>query len=257
MTQSPVELLPIKYQSEKADIETSSVDYARRFSGAVGQYFLDVQTKITLDLLASWQNSRVLDIGGGHAQLAIPLVRNGFDVTVVGSDDICRKRLDKFLEYDSFKYETCNLLQLPFDNDSFDVVISFRLLSHERNWQILIKEMCRVAKEVVIVDYPDIRSFNILYKMLFKVKKIFEGNTRTFRTFSRNEIIGEFHRSGFTQPILKPEFFLPMVLHRTIKVVSLLKSIENICALIGLKYFFGSPIILRVLSLKNMKGINL
>ena len=31
--------------SEKADIETSSEDYAKRFSGDVGKYFLDVQAE--------------------------------------------------------------------------------------------------------------------------------------------------------------------------------------------------------------------
>ena len=52
--------------SEKADIETSSEDYAKRFSGEVGKYFLDVQAKITLDLLKDLPNSSVLDVGGGH-----------------------------------------------------------------------------------------------------------------------------------------------------------------------------------------------
>lgn len=252
MTQSTVALSTIKYESEKADIETSSEDYARRFSGSVGHYFLDIQTKITLKLLQTWPNARILDVGGGHAQLAVPLVKNGFDVTVVGSDDICRGRLDVLLKHKSFEYKTCNLLELPFENKSFDVVISFRLLPHEENWKILIKEMCRVAEKVVIVDYPDIRSFNILYKILFKVKKMFEGNTRTFRSFSRKEVATEFKKNGFDKPVFKPEFILPMVVHRSIKFVPLLKSVEGLLAVLGLRYFFGSPVILRVESINTL-----
>ena len=72
------------------DIETASDDYARRFSGEVGAYFLDVQARTTLSLLEPWPGARVLDVGGGHGQVAIPLAENGFDVTVTGSSDECK-----------------------------------------------------------------------------------------------------------------------------------------------------------------------
>ena len=62
---------------ERADVETSSEGYARRFAGPVGRYFLKVQEEITLRLLAPWPRARVLDVGGGHAQLAPPLVAQG------------------------------------------------------------------------------------------------------------------------------------------------------------------------------------
>lgn len=233
-------------KSQKADIETASEDYARRFSGEIGKYFLDVQAKITLELLKPWTNAKVLDVGGGHAQIAIPLVKAGYDITVVGSDDVCKTRLDKYLDKGSFKYETCNLLSLPFDNEEFDVVTCFRLLTHEENWKIQISELCRVAKYSVIIDYPDIRSFNIFYKFLFKIKKKYEGNTRTFRNFSRKELIGEFEKNGFSSPLVKTEFFLPMVIHRALKNVALMKTLESFFYFLGLTKYLGSPVILRV-----------
>jgi 2-polyprenyl-3-methyl-5-hydroxy-6-metoxy-1,4-benzoquinol methylase len=67
-----------KHQPEYADVETSSEGYARRFSGEVGKYFLEVQTQITLELLKPWPRARVLDVGGGHGQLALPLVNAGY-----------------------------------------------------------------------------------------------------------------------------------------------------------------------------------
>ena len=236
--------------SQKADIETSSEDYAKRFSGKVGEYFLNIQSEITLKLLEQWEKAKVLDVGGGHAQLAVPLVRNNFDLTVVGSDESCRQRLDKFLPPSSFQYFSGNLLKLPFDDKSFDVVTSFRLLTHEDNWKLQVSELCRVAKYAVIVDYPDKRSFNIFYDLLFKVKRKFEGNTRTYRNFSRKEIIGEFEKNNFADPQIKPEFLLPMVIHRAIKNVPLLKNIERMFSLIGLTKLFGSPVVLRILRKK-------
>ena len=237
-----------KVASQKADIETSSEDYAKRFSGEIGKYFLSVQEKITLELLKAWPKARILDVGGGHAQLAEPLIKNGFKVTIAGSDESCRKRLDKFLQAGSFEYLSCDLLNLPFDNNSFDVVISFRLLTHEENWEIQISELCRVAKYAVIIDYPDLRSFNIFYDLLFNAKKKFEKNTRTYRNFSRKEILEVFKKNKFLNPEIKPEFFLPMVIHRAVKNVFLLKTMENFFRTLGLTKFFGSPIILRVVS---------
>lgn len=241
----------LEIQSQKADIETSSEDYAKRFSGKVGEYFLEIQSKITLGLLKEWPGARILDVGGGHAQLAVPLVKNGFDVTVTGSDESCKKQLDKFLLQTEFQYYNSNLLKLPFDNKSFDVVTCFRLLTHEDNWKLQISELCRVAKYAVIIDYPDIRSFNIFYNLLFKMKRRFEGNTRTYRNFSRKEIIREFRRNDFVGALVKPEFFLPMVIHRTVKNVSILKIVEKLFSVIGLKKLFGSPVILRVTSVKS------
>ncbi len=64
---------------EHADIETATADYASRFSGEAGKYFLDQQTAITLQLLKDYPKARVLDVGGGLAQLAEPLVANVVD----------------------------------------------------------------------------------------------------------------------------------------------------------------------------------
>lgn len=230
---------------ETADIETASADYASRFSGAAGEYFLDKQTEITLFLLADLPQARILDVGGGHAQLAVPLVKRGFDVTVTGSDENCRSRLDQSLAPEDFEYQTCDSLALPFEDRSFDVVMAFRLLPHVTRWKELLAELCRVAEGSVILDYPDRRSANIFYEQFFAMKKKMEGNTRPFTLFSRGEIQGELAKSGFGQPVFKPEFLLPMVVHRKVNNRVLSAFIENCCRIIGATRVFGSPVIFR------------
>lgn len=229
--------------SQKADIETSSKAYANRFSGEIGQYFLDVQSRIAMDLVNSVSPSEILDVGGGHAQLAVPIVRAGYDLTVVGSDDSCEDGLARELGKGEFSYKTCNLLALPFEDNSFDTVTCFRLLSHEENWQAQVAELCRVARLSVLIDYPDIRSFNIFYKQLFKLKKKYEGNTRTYRYFSRMELIGEFNKHGFADSALIPEFFLPMVVHRMVNSAGFSRFLERAISVTGLTRIFGSPVI--------------
>ena len=230
---------------ETADIETATADYAARFSGPAGEYFLAKQASITLNLLRHLPKATVLDVGGGHGQLAEPLVQRGYAVTVTGSDDSCRVRLDQRLAPGSFTYQTCDSLALPFADHSFDVVMAFRLLPHVSRWRQIIAEMCRVADKCVIVDYPDRRSTNILYELLFKMKKKMEGNTRPFTLFSRAEIAASVGENGFAQPQFMPEFLLPMVVHRKVGNKTLSAAVETCCRLTGLTQLFGSPIIIR------------
>jgi ubiquinone/menaquinone biosynthesis C-methylase UbiE len=231
--------------SETADIETSSEEYARRFSGRAGEYFLETQSQVTLDLLKPRSRATVLDVGGGHAQLAVPLVERGCRVVVTGSADICRKRLDRFLAPESFEYLTCDMLELPFEKDSFDAVIAFRLLPHVERWPELLSEMCRVSKGAVLFDYPDSRSFNILYTLFFRAKKALETNTRPFRIFQRRELVEVLEQNGYGKVILRPQFFLPMVVHRLVGSARFSRVLEFAFRALGLTRLFGSPIILK------------
>lgn len=230
---------------EAADVETSSEGYARRFAGETGQYFLDVQTAIVLEMLAPFPGARVLDVGGGHAQLAGPLLEHGYDVTVAGSSEGCRERLDRSLPPGSFQFRVCDLLDLPFADRSFDVVIAFRLIAHVPRWRELIAGMCRVARKAVILDYSDIRSFNLLYGALFSLKKALEGNTRTFLRFRPGEVPAELARQGFARPLIRRQFFFPMVVHRKLRSAGLSRTMEGASRILGLTRAFGSPVVLR------------
>jgi len=231
--------------TETADIETASDDYASRFSGSVGKYFLEVQSDLTLDLIHDLPCATVLDVGGGHGQLTMPLVNNGYDVTITGSADICRERLDKYCKKGAFTYLTCDSLNLPFADNHFDIVMAFRLLPHVDQWQKLIHEMCRVAGQAVIFDYPDKRSANILYDLLFDLKKNMEGNTRTYTLFTRKEVGDELAVSNFTVSRFSPEFFMPMVVHRKLKNPVVSKTLEGVFRGVGFTRLLGSPIIVR------------
>lgn len=228
---------------ETADIETASDDYASRFEGEVGRFFLEIQKDITLAFLDGLEGAKILDVGGGHAQLAIPLIERGFDVTVTGSDDCCQNRLKRFCKKGSYTYITCDTLNLPYEENEFDVVICFRLLPHAERWQEVVQEMCRVAKNKVIFDYPDRRSTNIFYDLLFGIKKKMEGNTRVFSLFSKKEIYTELQNNNFSHHRFSPQFFLPMVVHRKMNRVDISRKVEKLFRYSGLTAMFGSPII--------------
>jgi len=231
--------------TEAADIETSSDDYARRFGGKVGEWMLKVQERIVLESLRQPGISTVLDVGGGHGQLAAPLCRDGFALTVVGSADSCRRNLANMIDAGMCKFQVADLLRLPFPARSFDAVICFRLVPHCERWQTLIAELCRVARYLAVVDYPTSQSVNCAAPRLFNLKKRLEGNTRSFRLFRHQEIAEVFSENNFSIAARTGQFFLPMVLHRMLKCRGLSAWLEEKFQRCGLTQRWGSPVIIK------------
>ena len=238
--------------SEPADIETASDDYARRFAGQVGAWMLKIQENIVLRFLrqentchAKGAISTVLDVGGGHGQLAVPLCQEGFAVTVVGSADSCGRRLNSMIDSGICHFQVADLFHLPYPAKSFDAVICFRLLTHCERWPVILSELCRVARNAVIIDYPTSQSLNIAAGKLFGAKKRLEGNTRTFRLFRHDEIEKEFLTHGFSMEKREGQFFLPMVLHRLMKCRWLSAWLEDKCKHYSLTRRWGSPVIMK------------
>lgn len=231
---------------ETADIETSSHDYAQRFSGEIGAWLLQVQEKATLQLLSPYQQAKVLDVGGGHGQLTNALIQNGYQVTVVGSDNSCKTRIQSFIDQNLCSFQVGNILDLPYPNQAFDVVVSYRLLPHVQAWQKFLFELCRVARQAVIIDYPAVQSMNYIAPYLFQVKKKLEGNTRPFTCFREDELLNVCQSAGFVKGDRYPQFFLPMVLHRKLKSPKISSAMENLSRLAGLTNLLGSPVIIKL-----------
>lgn len=232
---------------ETADIETSSEAYAARFAGPTGAWMLGIQETLVLDLLKSLRVVTVLDVGGGHGQLAVPLCRDRFQVTVVASAESCRQRVASVVDTGLCQFKVGNLIDLPFPDRLFDAVLCFRLVTHCERWPLLIRELCRVSRKAVILDYPTGQSLNCLAPSLFKAKKKLEGNTRSFRLFRHDELEREFKRQGFQTGRRFGQFFLPMVLHRILRCQPLSAALESVCRGAGLSRRWGSPVIVEML----------
>ncbi len=231
---------------EDADVETSSDAYARRFAGAVGAYFLEVQARATLDLLRPWPGASVIDVGGGHGQVVGPLVEAGYRVTAFGSAPACASRVERWTKAGKAGFAAGDLLAAPFPERSFDVALSYRLLPHVRRWPELVANLARLARVAVVVDYPTRRSVNALSGWGFGLKKGVEGDTRPFRVFRDREIEEAFAREGFAPTGRRPQFLFPMALHRATGSAALARAIEGVGGALGLRRAFGSPVILRL-----------
>ena len=120
----------------------------------------DTTGRDTLLKASGLKTGRVLDIGmGGCACMAFYLARKGFDVTGIdrSSHAVHRARenaKDKRLK-GAFVARRADATKLPFENGTFDVVISFHSLHHIARPVAALSEMfrvCRLGGKVLISD---------------------------------------------------------------------------------------------------------
>lgn len=244
------------HDTRTPDIESSSDDYAARFAGPVGRYLLDVQRDLVRDLLGArtCEHLRVLEVGGGHAQLTPSLLAAGHDVVVHGSASVCARRIAPLLQRypDRARFVASSLWSLPFADRAFDAVIGVRLLAHVESWEGLLAEMARVCRHHLIVDFPPRFSANLLEPALFTLKRGLEGNTRPFFCYRAGLLRACLRDHGFCRFREVRQLFLPMVLHRMARSRAFSAGTEAVCRGLGLTRLLGAPTLL--LAERNAPG---
>jgi SAM-dependent methyltransferase len=231
---------------ETPDIESSTDEYAQRFTGPVGDWLLDKQWDAVYQMLRNCPGRSILEVGGGHAQLLGGLLEHDYNVTVMGSDPCCAHRVKPFIQTGRCSFQTGDLLNLPYPDRSFDTVIALRLMAHVNNWPRFLSELTRVARHSVIVDYPSLVSINRVERLLFGLKKAIEGNTRPYTCYT-TKIIGDTSLPlGYAPDGRQRQFFWPMVIHRTLKMPKLSAAMESVSRAVGLTRALGSPVVLKL-----------
>jgi len=223
------------------DLETASDAYARRFSGSVGRWFLARQAEAVSGLLAEVEARSVLEVGGGHAQLTVPLEREGYRVIIQGSRLVCAERPRRVAPGSSFIVSPLD--RLPFGDAAVDAVVSVRTMAHVSNPASFLIECARVARSSVIVDFPSLRSFNSVQDLLFRWKKRIEGDTRPYRCFHSDKPEQFILQQGYSERRRSPPFFWPMALHRAHGSGWIARLLEWGPGLIGLRHWAGSPVV--------------
>lgn len=232
-----------KKTEEACDLHSSSEDYGRRFKGAVGRWMLDVQLSGVRRLLALCPAATVLDVGGGHAQVAPPLSEDGHEVTVLASSQEALGLVAE-LERPLLHAAIGSLGDLPFPPGSFDVVVALRMLPHVSDWPAFLGGLCRVARHGVVVDFPTSGGVNALQPILFGLKRRVERNTRRFTTMSRRQVAEVLARHGFEPKEEIRQFVLPMVLHRALGRRRLSARLEAVLRGVGLDRVVGGPVLM-------------
>ncbi len=104
-------------------------------------------------LVGATAETRFLELGVGTGRIALPFIRAGYDYTGVDISAAMMARLTAKLEADpqphSYRYRLhqANVLQLPYPNGSFDVILAVHVFHLINDWQAGIDEARRVLKK--------------------------------------------------------------------------------------------------------------
>lgn len=229
---------------EDCDVVSSSDDYARRFAGAVGAWMLAVQADAALQLTSRWRGGSVLDVGGGHAQLAGLFAAVGHHVTILGSHPSCGERPRRLRTDHPVTFTVGDVMNPPFEPRSFDIVLAFRMMAHVHDWRAFLAGLCRVARRAVVIDFATPVSVNAIAPLLFSMKKKVETNTRRFALQRRGPVAAAFAEHGFTRVQHIGQYVAPMALHRMMKAPAVSRGLEAALHALGLARWFGSPVVM-------------
>ena len=122
-------------------------------------------------------NGSVLDVGCGAGLATNWLADLGFDVTGVDISDGALKEAKKRDKTKTVKYIKADALSLPFEDESFDSVISLDFLEHVYEPEKVIKEISRVLKPEGLFFYHTFSKNWLAYLVVIKGVEWFVKNT--------------------------------------------------------------------------------
>jgi SAM-dependent methyltransferase len=106
----------------------------------------------TLELIAAYGGTPILDVGCGIGAYMHALIQKGFQAVGIETnfshlERASREGLDVLL-YDGKR--------LPFADGAFDTVMAVEVMEHVTDWKALLMEMLRVCRRRVLITTPDI-----------------------------------------------------------------------------------------------------
>lgn len=103
------------------------------------------------------KNKKVLDIASGEGYGTNILAEYASSVIGVDiSEDAVLHAKNKYIK-ENLSFHKGSALEIPFDSETFDVVVSFETLEHVSNQEKMLKEIKRVLKKdgILIISTPD------------------------------------------------------------------------------------------------------
>ena len=131
---------------------------------------------------------------------------------------------------------------LAFPDQSFDAVVSLRVLMHTPQWRTCLGELCRVARQRVVLDYPSIRSAAAIQASVRRVVHRLGVSTEPYAVFSDDQIASALERLGFRVRTRHRQFVLPITLHKAIGSRTFTERTEHFLERACLRQLFGSPV---------------
>lgn len=215
-----------------------------RFSGPIGTLLAETQERVLLEFLPPLNGCTVIDVGTGTGRGAIALARQGARVTGVDASsqmlDVARERAAR--EALAIDFRAGDAHRLEFPDRAFDAALSLRVLMHTPDWRQCLGELCRVARDRIVFDYPALASTAALQAAARHGAATLGAKTEAYRVFADRTIDAELARHGYRVAARHRQFVLPIALHKAIGSRALTVGLERALAAVGLLRLLGSPV---------------
>jgi SAM-dependent methyltransferase len=227
-----------------ADSATAQRFDDSHFGGPIGQMVAEMQKHVLLDFLGNDVSMTVLDVGTGTGRAAFVAAKNS--ARVIGAD-ASREMLKVARSHAADCGSTVIFLAgdahaLPFADRSFDVAVSLRMLMHTPDWRRCLGELCRVARQRVIFDYPPLISFAAFQTAARKAAQLAGRRVEAYHVIRTSAVRSVLHLNGFEIIKSHRQFVLPIAIHKLIGLPRITTNSERALAAIGLLRLMGSPV---------------
>jgi ubiquinone/menaquinone biosynthesis C-methylase UbiE len=228
------------------DPKTARTFDDRRFGGPIGELVAATQAKVLTNFIGRIQGRHILDVGTGTGRAALRLARGGATVTAVDASEqmlaVARRRATE--QGVQVRFQVGDAHTLEFKDRAFDVAVCLRVLMHTPQWRRCLAELCRVADQLVVFDYPSAHSAALLHSLTRRVTHAAGSRTEPYRVFTDRTIADALDRSGFRVLNVHRQFALPIQFHRAIGSRGFTEFSEEMLKRVGLLRVFGSPVTL-------------
>lgn len=215
-----------------------------RFSGPVGRLIAEQQAEVIAAFLHPLAGQRILDVGTGTGRGAIALARRGAHVTGVDASEemlaVARRRAQEAGVKVEFLHGDAH--DLAYADRSFDTVTCLRVLMHTPDWRKSLAELCRVARQQVLFDYPALMSAAAVQSAARRLANAAGGRTEAYRVFADRAVRAVLRANGFDTTGIDRQFVLPIALHKKIGSAAATTRIERFLRSVGVNYLLGSPV---------------
>jgi SAM-dependent methyltransferase len=215
-----------------------------RFSGPIGRLLAETQEQVIAGFLDPVRGRTVLDVGTGTGRAAIALANRGATVTGVDASAemlaVAQRRAADARVAVTFARGDAH--GLAFANQSFNTVVCLRVLMHTPDWRQSLGELCRVAEDRVVFDYPALASAAALQAGARWVAHAFGARVEAYRVFSDRAMRAVLEANGFRIRDAHRQFVLPIAVHKKLGSLTATERIEGSLARAGLTGLAGSPV---------------